>query len=218
MTATAPPAVAGGNYYAEGVYCQTDVRRGVTTTRGGARILCLTADFLTGFRRAIADECGPAADTVFKSVGRKWGGFLAKRFEADMTTHAGRPLAEFTMAEFQANLADLFAHHGWGTVRLDLSRHDRGLVEITAESPVFAALSGPSDTPVESLMAGTFAGFFSAVFDQDLDCVQTACVAKGAPAARFVVGLTPRLAAAEGWVSAGKTHDQVVAELDAIRL
>lgn len=217
MTATAP-AVAGGNYYAEGVYCQTDVRRGVTTTRTGTRLLCLTTDFLKGFRRAIQDECGPAADTVFKSVGRKWGGFLAKRFEADMTAHTGRPLADFTMAEFQANLADLFAHHGWGTVRVDLSRHDRGVIQVTAEHPVFAGLGGESDTPVESLMAGTFAGLFSAVFDRDLDCVQTACAAKGDPAARFVVGLTPRLAAAEGWVAAGKSHDDVLAELDEIRL
>lgn len=214
--ATAAPTA--GNYYAEGLYCQTDVRRGVTRTRGGTRLLALTADFLVGFRRAVIDECGPAADTVFASCGRKWGGFLARRFEAEMSAFHGRPLAEMSLAKVQALLADLFSHHGWGIVRLDLTRHEQGLVVVTADDPIFAAVSGPSDKPVDSLLAGVLAGFLSGLFGRDLDCVQTACKARGEPASRFVVGLATRLTGARGWVESGKTHDQVVAELAAIRV
>ena len=217
-TAQTPDAVAGGNFYAEGMYCHTDVRRGVTRTRTGTRLVALTADFLVGFRRAVVDECGPAADTVFRSCGRKWGGFLASRFDADMTQFHGRPVRELSMAKFRACVADLFSHHGWGLVELDLSRHEQGLVVVTAEDPIFAAVSGPSDKPVDSLLAGVFAGFLSGLFGRDLDCVQTACKARGEPASRFVVGLATRLTGARGWVEGGKTHDQVVAELAAIRV
>jgi predicted hydrocarbon binding protein len=208
---------AGGNFYAEGLYCRTDVRRGVTRTRTGARLVALTSDFLIGFRRAIVDECGPAADTVFAACGRKWGGFLARRFEEEMSAFHGRPLRDTSLARVQACLADLFSHHGWGNVRLDLTRHEQGLVVATVDEPIFAALAGASDRPVDSLLAGVLAGFLSGLFAQELDCVQTACKACGEPVSRFVVGLAPRLAGARAWVANGKNHDQVVAELAAVR-
>ncbi|MBA4187533.1 MAG: hypothetical protein C0467_05885 [Planctomycetaceae bacterium] len=211
-------ATAGGNFYAENLYCETDVLRGVTRTRTGVRLVTLTTDFLVGFRRAILDECGPASDTVFASCGRKWGGFLARRFDAETSTFHGRSLREMSLAKVQACLADLFSHHGWGNVRLDLSRHEQGLIAVTADEPIFASLSGASDKPVDSLLAGIFAGFFSALFAQDLDCVQTSCKACGDPVSRFLIGLTQRLSAARAWVDAGKNHEQVVAELASVRV
>jgi uncharacterized protein len=218
MTATTPTeAPVGGNYYAEGLYAQTDVRRGVTRTRAGVRLVTLTTDFLVGFRRAITDECGPAADTVFAACGRKWGGFLAKRFEAEMSAFHGRPLSEMSLAKVQALMGDLFSHHGWGPVRLDLTRHEQGLVVVTADEPIFASLSGPSEKPVDSLLAGVLAGFLSTLFGRDLDCVQTACKARGEATSKFVVGLTQRLAGARGWVDAGKAHEEIVAELATVR-
>jgi predicted hydrocarbon binding protein len=215
---TLSETASGGNFYAEGTYCHTDVRRGVTRTRTGVRLVTLTTDFLVGFRRAIVDECGPAADTVFAACGRKWGGFLAKRFETEMEAFHGRPLHEMSLAKVQALLADLFSHHGWGTVRADLTRHDQGLIVVTAEEPIFASLSGPAEKPVDALLAGILAGFFGTLFGRDLDCVQTACKARGEAASKFVLGLTPRLAGARGWVDSGKNHEQVVAELAAIRV
>ena len=219
MTADTP--VAAGNYYAEGLYCETDVARGVTRSRSGTRLCCLTTDFLLGFRRAVIDECGPAADLVFKSCGRKWGGFAARRFDDEMTGFHGRPLREFTMAQFRAAVADLFSHHGWGMVDLDLSRHDQGLVVVTVSDPLFASItkgSGEPEQPVESLTAGVLAGFFAALFEQDLDCVQTSCVALGDSESRFVIGLSARLAGVPNLLTGGKKHDQILKELANIRL
>lgn len=212
------PTLFGGNFYAEGTYCHTDARRGVTRTRTGSRLCCLTTDFLLGFRRAVMDETGPAADTVFKSCGKKWGGFIAKRFDAEMTEFHGRPLRDLSLAKFQASLADLFSHHGWGVVTIDLTKHDQGLVLVTVHEPIFAAVSGKSDKPVDSLMAGILGGFFATVFEQDLDCVQTRCVAKGDKESVFVIGLTSRLAGIPAWQAAGKTHDQIVRELATVRV
>jgi uncharacterized protein len=214
-------ALSGGNYYAEGRYCHTDVRRGVTRTRAGNRICCLTADFLVGFRKAIADETGPAADTVFRSCGRKWGGFVAKRFDAEMTEFLGRPVRDLALAKFQAHLTELFSHHGWGKVTLDLSRHDQGLIVVGVSDPIFAAILKPDEKPtqpVDSLMAGILAGLFTELFGQDLDCYQTKCKALGHGDSVFVVGLTSRLAGVPAWQEAGKAHDQILRELANVRV
>lgn len=209
--------VRGGNFYAEG-YCQTDVKRGVTRNRVGTRLLCLTSDFLIGFRRAIQDETGPAADMVFKTCGRKWGGFVAKRFDQEMTEFTGKTLRDFPLAQFQSHLADMFAEHGWGKIELDLTRHNQGLVVVTIEEPIYASVVGKSEQPVEALTAGLLAGFFASVFEQDLDCIQTQCKACGHKATTFIVGLTSRLAGVPNLLQAGKTHEQILKELANVRV
>jgi uncharacterized protein len=211
----------GGNYFAEGTYATTDVRRGVTRNRAGARLCCLTTDFLLGFRRAVQDETGPAADIVFKSCGHKWGLFMAKRFDEEMTNYYGKPLREFTLAKFQATLSDFFSHHGWGHVNIDLTRHDQGLVLLTMDQPIFASIVKPGerpDQPVDSLMAGIFGGFFATIFEQDLDCVQTKCKARGEDQSLFVIGLATRLAGVAAWQEAGKNHEQILKELVNLRV
>jgi uncharacterized protein len=224
MTATryrTETALAGGNFYDEGSYATTDVRRGVTKSRAGVRLVCLTSDFLVGFRRAIMDETGPAADVVFKSIGKKWGGFIAKRFESEMTAFHGQPLREFPLAKFRAVLTDMLNHHGWGRVNVDFSKHDQGLVSISVQEPIFASLLGQDEKPtkpVESLMCGIFAGLFGELFSQDLDCVQTKCRATGADASLFLLALTSRLAGVPAWQDAGKTHDQILRELANVRV
>jgi len=204
--------IRGGNFDSEG-YCQTDVKRGVTRNRVGTRLLCLTTDFLVGFRRAIQEETGPAADTVFKTCGRKWGGFVAKRFDQEMTEFTGTALRDFTLAQFQSHLIDMFAEHGWGKIELDLTRHNQGLVVIHIDEPIFAGFVGKSDKPVESLTAGLLAGLFAAVFEQDLDCYQTQCKACGHKNATFILGLTSRLAGVSALQDAGKSHEQILKEL-----
>jgi predicted hydrocarbon binding protein len=224
MTATRPrteATLAGGNFYDEGSYAKTDVRRGVTRSRAGVRLVCLTSDFLVGFRRAIIDETGPAADVVFKSIGKKWGGFIAKRFETEMTSFHNQPLREFPLAKFRAVLADMLNHHGWGRVNVDFSKHDQGLMSVSVQEPIFATLLSKDEKPtkpVESLMCGLFAGLFSELFGQDLDAVQTKCKACGADSSVFLLGLTARLAGVPAWQEAGKSHDQILRELANVRV
>lgn len=184
-----------GNYFAASRYCHTDVRRGWTENRLGTRIIALSEDFLRGFRTAVIDECGPAADVVFKSVGRRWGELLAKRFEKEMTAFYGLPLREFIVAMFQACLTELFSHHDWGKLKLDLSRHDRGLILVHLENAIMGDLVSQADRPVDTMFAGIFAGFFSYLAGQPLDCIQTTCRACGDDKARFIITLQTRLAA-----------------------
>jgi len=207
-----------GNFYAESTYLHTDPAKGVTRNRLGTRIVALSEDFLNGFRRAITDECGPAAETVFRSIGRRWGVLFAKRFEKEMTEFYGKPLREFMLALFQACLVELFSHHGWGKVSLDLSRHDQGLILVDLQNAIFAGLVKQSNQPVDGMMAGILGGFFSHLSGQELHCVQTACQACGASNSKFIIGLAARLAPVPSWLENGKKHDDIVRELANVRV
>ncbi|MCS6852883.1 MAG: hypothetical protein NZ700_17120 [Gemmataceae bacterium] len=206
-----------GNYFADGLYARTDIVRGVTRNRLGTRLCALSADFLRGLRRAIEDECGPAADVVFRTCGRKWGMLLARRFEKELADFYGQPLREFTVATFLACLTEMFSQHGWGQLRLDLSYYDQGLLVAELRGAIMADLFPGSDRPVDTLFAGIFAGFFSQLSGEDLDCVQTECTACGADASRFVIGLSQRLTQVETWRANGQSHAQIVAALANVR-
>jgi len=206
-----------GNYYAESSYCRTDICKGVTRNRSGTRLIALSQDFLLGFRRAIADECGPAAEVVFKTCGKKWGTMCAQRFEKELGEFYGKPVREFMFTLFHACLEALFNHHGWGKVKVDLSRHEQGLLVVDLEGAVMADLVEQADQPVDTLMAGILAGFFSHLSGQDLDCVQTQCLACGAASSKFIIGLGSRLAPVGAWVNQGKSHADVVNQLANVR-
>jgi predicted hydrocarbon binding protein len=217
INGTAKPAAQEtplrGNYYAEGSYAQTDVKKGVTRNRSGARIITLSADFLLGLHKGITDECGPAAESVLKNCGIRWGTAFAKRFETELSTFHGRAVTEFPLAEFQACLVECFSHHGWGKLTIDPSFSDRGLIVVVVEAAIMAALLGRAVKPVDTLMAGTLAGFFRHFSGEDLDCIQTQCSACKAKDSRFVIGLTSRLAPAADMVAKGLSHGEVLIKL-----
>jgi hypothetical protein len=204
-----------GNYYATGTYFTTDVARGVSRNRAGTRVCALSEDFLRGFHKAITDECGPAADAVFASCGRRWGRDFARRFERELSDFHGKPLRDFSLAMFQVYLVELFSQHGWGRLHLDLSYYEAGLLVLELHEAIMASLVPEAATPVDALTAGVFAGFFQHLTGEDLDCVQIACRACGSDCSRFVVGLAPRLAPVEAWLKAGKQPEAILAELAA---
>ncbi|ADV62796.1 4-vinyl reductase 4VR [Isosphaera pallida ATCC 43644] len=209
-TSTTVPA-ARGNYYAEGSYTHTDVKTGVTRNRVGTRICCLTSDFLIGFRKAIIDECGPAADGVFYSCGKTWGKGFAKRFETELSEFYGGPLVNAPMSLFEACLTEAASHHGWGRLSLDCSHYDKGVLVVTVKNAIMASLIGASETPADSLLAGTFAGFFSHFAGFELECVQTQCAAMGHPESKFVISHPQRLTTAADQVRQKVDHNTIVA-------
>ncbi|MBY0522997.1 MAG: hypothetical protein K2R98_06345 [Gemmataceae bacterium] len=207
-----------GNLYAEGIYAKTDVVKGVTRNRLGTRLCSLSEDFLLGMRRAIVDECGSAADAVFKSCGKRWGALLARRFEKEMSEFYGKAIGEFSMSMFLGCLVELFSHHGWGKLNLDLTHYEEGLLIAELRSAIMADLVKEADQPADTLFAGIFGGFFATLTGEDLDCVQTTCTACGADASRFVIGLTPRLADVEAWRNDGTNHADIIANLAQVRV
>ncbi len=207
-----------GNFFARGDYLRTDVVRGVARNRMGTRMVSLTCDFLLGFRRALEDECGPAASTVLASCGRKWGVLLAKRFAKEMGEFYQQPLQEMSLPMLQGCLVEMFSQNGFGKLRLDLDRHDRGLILVEVGNAFMADVVEQADRPVDTLLAGILAGFFSHLSGQNLDCVQTDCQACGADASRFIIALAERMVDVSQWRDEGRSHEDILTALEQIRL
>lgn len=205
-----------GNFFA-GDWVRTDVSKGVTRNRQGTRLCALTEDFLRGLRRALTDECGPAAIDVEKSFGRRWGKLVAKRLEKEWAEFYGTPVAEFPLGIFTGCMVESFGQHGWGKLHLDYSGHVHGLIVAEIEHALMADMVEPSQQPVEAMLAGLLAGMFTHFSGEELDCVQTDCIACGNLSAKFVLGLSARLVDATDWRQQGMSHEEIVRRLVATR-
>jgi predicted hydrocarbon binding protein len=187
-----------------------DPQTGVTRNRAGARVLTLTREFLVGLAGALEAECGPTAEAVAKSCGRAWGRRYAARLERELGQCLGTPFADVPLAEFTDCLALAFNHHGWGLLALDYGRHDRGLI--------VAELRHAPPVGENGLLAGLLAGLFSHFAGLTLDCIPTQRPDGEAGAARFVIGLADRLNRFADAAAQGRPHDEIMAELEAMRL
>lgn len=198
-----------GNYFAEGRYLKYDIAEGTIHSRRGTRICALTTDFLIGLRKAIIDECGGAAEEVMISCGVRWGRAFARRFSRDLEDHFESRIDELTVATLESCAVEAFSHHGFGKLDIDWSRHDIGLILVSIGTPIYGDLLGQADQPVDSVLSGVLAGFFSELTGEDLGCIQTQCVACGDAESRFVIGLSGRL----DLIPEGTSHDKVVEHL-----
>jgi uncharacterized protein len=182
-----------GNVYARPDWFATDVTKGVTRTPDGERICALSSDFLLGFRDAIVYECGPAADTVLRGAGRRWGGQFVHRLDRSAKEHHLAPLRELQRGIQMTILADAFATHGWGKIKVFWDRWPEYLgVEI--ENSIYPDLIIQADTPSDPLFAGFVRAVFEYLLETQLDCVQTDCPTRDATASRFVLASPARTA------------------------
>jgi hypothetical protein len=199
----APPA--RGDYFAADDYFGTDVAAGVARDRAGTRVVSLPEELLDGLHETLAAECGPAAERVLKSCGRAWGRRLAERLAHELGEYHNEPLAAAPVARFQAALHGAFCVLGWGVLALDFGRYDKGLLVAEVRN---APPAGP-------LMAGALAGLFSHFAGRELDAAATPA-ADGEPR-RFVIALPGRLERVADAIHTGRTHDEIVAELEDVR-
>jgi hypothetical protein len=158
----------------------------------GRRVLTLTPEFLAGLAASLESACGPTAGAVAKSCGRAWGRRLAGR-----------------LAESANGLSLAFNHHGWGLLTLDFNRLDRGLVA--------AELRHASVGLPEGLLAGLLAGLFSHFAGLALDCIPTQRPDGAEDVARFVIGLPQRLDRFAEAAGQGRSHDEILNDLETAR-
>ena len=206
-----------GNFFAEDDFIHTDVRLGVSVNRAGTRMCSLSSDFLKGLLTAITHECGPAAGEVLGTAGRRWGLAFGKRLENELSEFYGQPVRDFPLALFQACVVEAFSHHGWGKLNLDFGHEGIGLIVAEMDNPIYGSLVEKSEQPADPMLAGILAGFFAHFSGQDLECVQTDCVALGHDRSRFIIGLGSRLAKARVWRGEGKGHAAILQGLAEVR-
>jgi hypothetical protein len=197
-----------GDYFADEDDTRTDVGAGVTRDRAGTRLVGLPEDLLTALQGTLNAECGPAAGRVLKATGRDWGRRLAERLSAELAEFRGEPLAEAPVARFQTDLQSVFRRLGWGLLSIDFGKYDKGLL-------VAELRHAPPGETTAAVLAGALGGLFSHFTGRDLDAVATP--ARG-DVRRFVIALPQRLERVADALDRRRSHEEVVAVLEEVRV
>ncbi len=189
-----------------------DLREGVLWNPAKTRLCLLSTDFLSGVYTAVKDEAGPAWPVIFKTCGRIWGERIMRRLEREAQTVGNLQLREMPISMFLRFFREYFVYHGWGLMTIDVSQaRETGIVTAALEDSVFAEVIRDEEDFSDPMIAGILAGMLSHISGHDLDCVQTACISRGAEASRFVVTGAGRLRGIQDKIKSGMTHEQVVA-------
>lgn len=191
-----------------------DLRQGVIFTPAKTRMCLFSLDLLKGVYKALVDEAGEAWTLIFKRCGLVWGGRLARRLDSEFSLLYQKRPQDLPVPDYCSLLTAYFAGHGWGRVELHLERaQETGVVEVSLTNSIFAEVVEESDEMADFMMAGIFASLFSHLAARELDCVQTACLTKGAESSRFVVSAPSRIAAIAAEARSGNGHEKVLALL-----
>ncbi len=85
-------------------------------------------------------------------------------------------------------LKDFFSASGWGVVQIiDLDFETKKSIIILDDSPFAKQLKGKTKFPSDNILRGIFAGIFSILFEDDIDCVEVECFALNAKSCKFVI-------------------------------
>jgi len=148
---------------------EADGRGGLTL--GGARYLLIRPETLVGLQKAVEQALGERAASCIAAGGRAGGARAAASLGGSAEERVGR-------------LLRIGGEIGWGEFALERLTATE-LSVIVRHSPV-AESYGRSSAPVCHLIRGVLESLATATFGRPATVAETACVATGAPACRFV--------------------------------
>lgn len=148
---------------------EADGRGGLTL--GGSRYLLIRPETLVGFQKAVEEALGERAAACVAAGGRAGGARATASLDG-------------TAEERVGGLLRVGGEIGWGEFALERLTATELAVSVR-HSPVGESY-GPSAAPVCHLIRGVLESLATAIFGRPATVVETACVAMGAPACRFV--------------------------------
>jgi predicted hydrocarbon binding protein len=148
---------------------EADGRGGLTL--GGARYLLIRPETLVGLQKAVEGALGARAAACVAAGGRAGGARATASLDGTAEERVGR-------------LLRIGGEIGWGEFALERLTATE-LAVVVRHSPV-AESYGPAAAPVCHLIRGVLESLAAATFGRPAQVVETACVAMGAPACRFV--------------------------------
>jgi len=191
-----------------------DLEQGTVRSFTSERVLYLSSDVLRGVYDALRDEAGPAWAIILKNCGRIWGRRLMQSFDEELKASGLQAQGEATVGKFLHFTEAYFPLHGWGHLHLNLDHAaSSGVVTAELRHSLFVSLIEEETQPVDSMIAGMLASFFSHVSGQELDCLELTCRGVGAEACRFAITAPERLEALEGRVEAREAYDTLLRDL-----
>ena len=81
-----------------------------------------------------------------------------------------------------------FVASGFGKIEIiDLDKEGKKGIITLENSPFAQALKGKTKVSADNILRGIFAGVFSVVLKEDIDCVESECVALNANVCKFII-------------------------------
>jgi predicted hydrocarbon binding protein len=143
------------------------------------RYMLIRPDVLISLQKSIEAELGPEKCLkIMMAAGNLGGRRSSQRFK-EAFGYGEREIVEF--------MCGMGGEIGWGVFSLVELAVEAGTMIIEVTDSPYAAVYGPSETPVCHLIRGVLAGLGAGVFEADVRSDETACAAAGAPACRFEV-------------------------------
>ncbi|MCX6799450.1 MAG: 4-vinyl reductase [Candidatus Diapherotrites archaeon] len=94
----------------------------------------------------------------------------------------------FTGDKMVSFLEQFFVASGWGTIKnVDLDMQGRKAIVQVLNNPLTAQLRGKVKTASDHILRGILAGIFTKVFAENVECVETHCVALGGEDCEFII-------------------------------
>jgi hypothetical protein len=175
----------------------------------GNQNLLLSEDFIVGLQTGLEREVGDASAAVMYTIGIDWGKYDADNF-------AQWYEKEFGLSIKRSNLLFLletwwwpFTAQGWGKWEVETESKQKGFIFINLFDSMVARTLGDVGKPVCHLYAGLFAGFFTAMTQRELGCIEIQCYAMGETYCKFLIGGQDRIDAANFWINEGASAKEI---------
>ncbi|MEN9222638.1 MAG: V4R domain-containing protein [Thermostichus sp. BF3_bins_97] len=203
------PAAQRHNHYSREDFFRFDRPQGSLLDWTGGRNVLVSEDFILGLQQGLEEEVGDASASLMYTIGQEWGRSDAAHFSRWYEE-------EYRRKTKQSNLMFLLetwwwplTSQGWGRWEVDTEGRRQGFIFISLFDSAVARTLGDVGKPVCHLYAGLFAGFFSAMVERQLNCIEIQCYSMGESYCKFLLGSKDRIDAAEFWLNEGASAGEI---------
>ncbi|BBC23838.1 hypothetical protein [Pseudanabaena sp. ABRG5-3] len=224
-----------GNYFSPRFYVKSDPATGLLSTRQGDRLIAIPDFLLRSIHRALQSEAGQAGTLALYTFGFGWGGSFYDHIRGEIESYKGATIMATNAVEFLATMRQLWTVHGMGTLTLDFSHRQHGLIVVTTENSVLTTGSEiglqSGNLPWHQLQAGFIAAWFSRWAGKDIRACATDWSAQAEVSTtqsldssttpsqdnytRFIVGINSKIQQVEPWVKQGLRTTEILDKLTA---
>ena len=212
-----------GNYFAPRTYVRSDAETGLLSSRQGSRLLAVPDILLRSIHKALRSEAGAAAPLALYTFGFSWGTAFYDRLSREIESYYEQPITQMNAVEFLVMMRQIWAVHGLGSLMLDFSYRNLGLIRVTTENSALQSgtmLGVEADQlPSHHLEAGFIAAWFSRWAGKNIracatdleSCADAETELKESPKlTKFLVGLAPQIEQTEIWVKQGISSAEIL--------
>lgn len=201
------------NYFTSPNFLCADVQSGVVRSRGGTRLVGLSADFLRGFVSACEHEAGSATPVILRRCGLFYGARLARRIESELNAHLTAPLRDCQMIEFDGLLKDLWRGLGMGEIDIGWEHGQHGFLPVSLVNSPLQDI-GPKGHVADDTFCGILEGFLGHFAVECLTCLQSGDLRLGDKSGTtFVLAVPDILPRLQSLIQAKTAHAQIVSQL-----